>query len=101
MSDKKWSELMAEYSEELAALSNSDTEFLNTDTALPAWVKYLMAMQLDAVFNHPTGARSYGKRANEKGATADQIVEAIKILRMFGGRPAMVTGVEGLRDLKR
>ena len=37
----------------------------------------------------------------EKGATADQIVEAIKILRMFGGRPAMVTGVEGLRDLKR
>ena len=101
MSDKKWSELMAEYSEELATLSKSDTEFLSTDTALPAWVKYLMAMQLDAVFNHPAGARGYGKRANEKGATADQIVETIKILRMFGGRPAMVTGVEGLRDLKQ
>lgn len=101
MSEKKWSELLAEYSEELTTLSKTDTEFLSTDTALPACIKYLMAMQLDAVFNHPGGARGYGKRANEKGATADQIVEAIKILRMFGGRPAMVTGVEGLRDLKR
>jgi len=26
------------------------------------------------------------------------VVEAIKLLRIFGGRPAMVTGVEGLRD---
>ena len=60
MSDKKWSELMAEYSEELATSSKPHTEFLGLDTALPAWVKW-----------------------------------------MFGGRPAMVTGTEGLQDLKR
>ena len=100
MAEKKWSELMADYSEELARQSQSDSEFLNADTALPSWVKCLMAMQLDSVFNHPNGARGYGRRAHEKGATADQIVEAIKLLRMFGGRPAMVTGVEALRDLQ-
>jgi alkylhydroperoxidase/carboxymuconolactone decarboxylase family protein YurZ len=98
MSEKSWAELLAEHSEELAALSESDTEFMEADSALPPWIKYLMAMQLDAVFNHPRGARWYGRRARELGATQGQVVEAIKMLRIFGGRPAMVTGAEGLRD---
>ena len=31
--------------------------------------------------------------------TVEDVWEAIKVLRIFGGRPAMVTGVEGLRDV--
>ena len=98
MSEKPWSEVLAEHSEELARLSQEDAEFLESESALPTWVKYLMAMQMDAIFNHPGGVRWYGRRARELGATEDQVVEAIKLLRMFGGRPAMVTGVEGLRE---
>jgi alkylhydroperoxidase/carboxymuconolactone decarboxylase family protein YurZ len=53
---------------------------------------------MDAIFNHPGDVRWYGRRARELGATEDRIVEAIKLLRIFAGRPAMVTGAEGLRD---
>jgi len=98
MSEKSWSEVLAEHSQELAALSRADGQFLSTDSALPAWLKLLMAMQLDALFNHPGGARYYGRRAREMGATEEQVVEAIRVLRIFAGRPAMVTAVEGLRD---
>jgi alkylhydroperoxidase/carboxymuconolactone decarboxylase family protein YurZ len=98
MSEKSWSEVLAEHSDELAQLSHADAVFLEADSALPPWVKHLMAMQIDAVFNHPGGVRYYGRRARELGATEEQVVEAIKLLRIFGGRPAMVTGAEGLRD---
>ncbi len=98
MAEKSWSELLAAHSEELAALSEADGTFLEADTALAPWIKYLMAMQLDAVANHPRGVRWYGKRARELGASEAQVVEAIKLLRIFGGRPAMVTGAEALRD---
>ncbi|MBL7202427.1 MAG: carboxymuconolactone decarboxylase family protein [Anaerolineae bacterium] len=98
MEEKSWSELLAEHSPELAQISRADGEFLDADSALPAWVKQLMAMQMDAVFNHPHGARWYGRRARELGASREQVVEAIKLLRIFGGRPAMATGAEGLRE---
>jgi alkylhydroperoxidase/carboxymuconolactone decarboxylase family protein YurZ len=42
--------------------------------------------------------RWYGRRARELGASEAQVVEAIKLLRIFGGRPAMVAGAEALRD---
>jgi alkylhydroperoxidase/carboxymuconolactone decarboxylase family protein YurZ len=98
MAEKSWSELLAAHSEELAALVEADGTFLEADTALAPWVKYLMAMQMDAMTNHPRGVRWYGRRARELGATEAQVIEAIKLLRIFGGRPAMVTGVEALRD---
>jgi alkylhydroperoxidase/carboxymuconolactone decarboxylase family protein YurZ len=98
MSEKSWSEVLSEHSDELAELSRADGEFLTADSALPAWVKLLMAMQMDALFAHPGGARYYGRRARELGASEEQVVEAIKVLRIFAGRPAMVTAVEGLRD---
>jgi alkylhydroperoxidase/carboxymuconolactone decarboxylase family protein YurZ len=98
MAEKSWIELLAEYSPELAELNRQDGAFLESDTALPAWVKLLMAMQIDAVFNHPGGVRYYGRRARELGASPQQVAEAIQVLRMFAGRPAMVTGAEGLRE---
>jgi alkylhydroperoxidase/carboxymuconolactone decarboxylase family protein YurZ len=98
MTEKSWSELMAAHSDELAMLSEADGAFLEADSALPSWVKYLMAMQLDAIANHPRGVRWYGRRARELGASEAQLVETIKLLRIFGGRPAMVTGAEALRN---
>jgi alkylhydroperoxidase/carboxymuconolactone decarboxylase family protein YurZ len=98
MSEKSWAQLLSEHSTEMAELLQADGDFISSDTALPAWVKYLMAMQLDAVFNHPKGSRAYGRRARETGASTEQVVEAIRLLRIFAGRPAMVTAAEGLRD---
>jgi alkylhydroperoxidase/carboxymuconolactone decarboxylase family protein YurZ len=100
VSEKSWSDLIAEHVPDLARLSKEDSEFMAKDTALPARVKYLMAMQLDAVYNHPKGVVGYGRRAQEAGATVEQIADAIRMLRLFGGRPVVATGAEGLRDLK-
>jgi len=98
MSHKNWVDLLAEHSPELGHLLREDGEFLAAESALPSWVKYLMAMQIDSVFGKPDGARWYGRLAREAGATEAQIVEAIKLLRIFAGRPAMATGAEALRE---
>lgn len=99
MSEKSWSDLISEKIPDLAALSKEDARFMDSDTALPSWVKYLLGAALDAVANHPNGCRRYGARAIEQGATQEQVADTIRMLRIFGGRPAMVTGAESLRDL--
>ena len=101
MAEKSWSDLLGEFIPDLAELARQDSEFMARDTALPSRIKYVMAMMLDAVYNHPRGVTLYGKRAQDGGATLDEIADAIRILRMFGGRPAMATGAEGLRELKK
>jgi alkylhydroperoxidase/carboxymuconolactone decarboxylase family protein YurZ len=98
MTEKSWSDLLAENSAELAALLQEDSQFMAADSALPAWIKYLMAMQMDAIFNKPAGVRAYAQRARTLGASQAQVVEAIQMVRMFAGRPAMVNAAEALRD---
>ena len=98
MTEKSWSELLSEHSPELAELLQEDSQFMAADSALPAWIKYLMAMQMDAIFNKPAGVRYYGQRARALGASQAQVVEAIQMVRMFAGRPAMVNAAEALRD---
>ena len=93
-----WNEELSKRSARMAEILKSDAEFMGSDTALPQWVKQLMALQLDSVFNHPAGARAYGKRAREAGASEEQILEAIEILRMFAGRPAMATAAAAFEE---
>ena len=70
------------------------------DSALSSREKFLVAMVLDAAANKPNGARSYGERAVKAGATKAQILDALTVLRMFWGRPALVTGTEALRQFE-
>ena len=93
-----WSDELSKRRDTLSELLKSDAEFMGTDTALPKWVKQLMALQLDSVFNHPAGARAYGRRAVEEGATEEQLLEAIELLRMFAGRPAMATAAAAFEE---
>jgi len=86
-----WQDELAQRSDSLAELLKRDQEFISTDTALPRWIKNLMALQLDSVFNHPAGAKHYGAQALAAGATEEQLMEAIELLRMYAGRPAMAT----------
>ncbi len=100
MPDKSWGELLSTYSPGLEAQNRADHDFLATDGALSARERYLMAMLLDAVANRPRGADGYGRKAVESGATREQIVEALTVLRMFAGRPALATGCEALRQFE-
>jgi alkylhydroperoxidase/carboxymuconolactone decarboxylase family protein YurZ len=101
MAEKSWSDLLAEFVPDLAQLSKQDADYMAKDTALPSRIKYLMAMQLDAMTNHPRGVTAYARRAQDAGASVDQIADAVRILRMFGGRPVMATGAEAFQDLKK
>ena len=98
MNDKSWTELLAEHDGNLSAMIEADTAFLESKTALTPQTKYLMAMAFDAIANRPAGVRSYAMRARESGATRAQIIDTIRLLRMFFGRPGMIAGIDGLRD---
>ncbi len=86
-----WSDELAQRSARLSDGLKDDQEFMNSDSALPRWVKNLMAMQLDSIANHPAGSRWYGSQALEAGATEEQLMEAIELLYKFAGRPAAAT----------
>lgn len=99
MQEKSWSELIDDYSDALSEENQRDHAFMKGESALPVWVKYLMAMQLDSVANRPRGARGYGRLAHENGASVQQVEEAVRLVRMFAGRPGLATAAEAFRDL--
>ncbi|HET6449926.1 MAG TPA: carboxymuconolactone decarboxylase family protein [Spirochaetia bacterium] len=97
MADKGWIDLLHDHAPALEQQHRADMEFLGSATALSAREKMLIAMVLDAAANKPNGVRAYGERALKAGATKDQVLDALTVLRMFFGRPALVTGAEALR----
>jgi alkylhydroperoxidase/carboxymuconolactone decarboxylase family protein YurZ len=98
MAEKSWTDLLKDHAPDLDAQNKADLEFLGGSTALSSREKMLIAMVLDSAANHPTGARIYGQKAVQAGATKDQVLDALRVLRMFWGRPALVTGTEALRQ---
>ena len=98
MAEKSWIDLLRQHSPELDQQNKAEMDFLDRGTALSSREKLLLAMVLDAAANKPNGARRYGEKAVQAGATKDQVLDALKVLRMFGGRPALVTGTEALRQ---
>lgn len=61
------------------------------DGALPASVKELMALAI-AVATHCEGCVAYHARgAARRGATAEQVAEALSVALLMGGGPASVT----------
>lgn len=86
-----WSEDLGSRSDRLKAALADDGKFMAGDSALPRWVKNLMAFQLDSAANHPDGSRWYAKQALASGATEAQLVEAVELLYKFAGRPAAAT----------
>ena len=101
MAEKSWGDLIREHAPDLDEQNKADLEYLGRGTALSVREKYLIALVLDAAANKPAGARSYGEKAVQAGASKEQILDALKILRMFAGRPGLVTGCEALRQFER
>jgi alkylhydroperoxidase/carboxymuconolactone decarboxylase family protein YurZ len=101
MAERNWGELLREHAPDLDAQNRSDLEFLDRATALSSREKLLMAMVLDAAATKPIGARNYGEQAVRAGASRDEVLDALRVLRMFAGRPALATGCEALRQFEK
>ncbi|HYW85586.1 MAG TPA: carboxymuconolactone decarboxylase family protein [Spirochaetia bacterium] len=101
MTEKSWGELIRDHSPDLDKQNRTDLEYLARDTALGPREKYLLAMVLDSAANKPAGARSYAEKAVQAGASKEQILDALTVLRMFCGRPALATGTEALRQFDK
>ena len=67
------------------------------DGAIPAKYKHLMTMIVDALLSHPDGVATIANRARAAGATEAEILEAVEVAYLFGGTPALVTGVNAFR----
>ncbi|HUX12228.1 MAG TPA: carboxymuconolactone decarboxylase family protein [Spirochaetia bacterium] len=101
MADRSWGDLLREHCADLNDQNVADAKFLGDDSALTSREKYLIAMLLDAAANKPVGARGYGEKAVQAGASKDQILDALRVLRMFAGRPALATACESLRQFEK
>ncbi len=100
MASKSWGDLLHDHSPSLDRQNKDDFQFLSNDSSLSSREKFLLAMALDAMANKPIGSKRYGEAAVKAGASKEQILEALTIVRMFAGRGALATGCEALRQFE-
>jgi len=92
----------------LRALEHRDPQFVDSylamhahileDGAIPAKYKRLMVMMIDAIAAHPDGVAALAQDARAAGASEDEITEAVEVGYLFGGTPALVTGVNAFKS---
>jgi len=63
-----------------------------SEGALPAKVKTLISMALDAAMGHPEGVKALAERARMQGATEEEIIETIQIVTVACGMQGLATG---------
>jgi alkylhydroperoxidase/carboxymuconolactone decarboxylase family protein YurZ len=93
----KWLQKLQHSNPDFAEIYLSQSERVMKDGAIPAKYKILMTMIIDAVMGHPDGCASIANRARAAGASEAEINEAIEVAYLFGGTPALVTAISGLR----
>ncbi|HEQ71647.1 MAG TPA: carboxymuconolactone decarboxylase family protein [Spirochaetia bacterium] len=84
---------------ELFARIGRTREFVYADGALPAKVKYLIALALDAAHGAADGVASLARMAKEHGATMEEIAETIRVTNYIAGVGAVYTAARGLAAL--
>jgi alkylhydroperoxidase/carboxymuconolactone decarboxylase family protein YurZ len=72
-------------------------EHILRDGAIPAKYKHLMTMVVDALQTHPDGVQTIANRARAAGASEAEIQEAVEVVYLFGGTPALVTAMSAFR----
>ena len=73
--------------------------FALTDGALPAKVKLLIAMALDASHGAVGGVRALAQAAMRAGATREEIGEALRVANFVSGVGSVYTAAHALADL--
>jgi len=81
---------------ELLDHMNSLREFASKDGALPARIKTLMAMLVDAVLGHRDGVKAIAQRARQQGASEEEIAETVRVAFLCAGMPGLVIGTYAL-----
>jgi len=82
---------------ELLRQMESLQSFAAQDGALPAKVKTLMSMLVDAILAHPDGVKALAAQARAQGATEDEIAETVRMAFYCGGMPGLVTGTRAFK----
>ena len=75
----------------------SQREHILRDGAIPAKYKHLMTMIVDALTTHPDGVATIANRARAAGASEAEIQEAVEVVYLFGGTPALVTAMNAFK----
>jgi alkylhydroperoxidase/carboxymuconolactone decarboxylase family protein YurZ len=77
----------------------SDNEYAFKDGALPAKIKYLIAMVLDAAHGATGGVTALAREAMNHGATKEEIMEAVHIANYVSGVGSVYTASIGLGEV--
>jgi alkylhydroperoxidase/carboxymuconolactone decarboxylase family protein YurZ len=72
-------------------------EHVLQDGAIPAKYKHLMTMMVDALQTHPDGVEIIATGARAAGASEAEIQEAVEVVYLFGGTPALVTAMNAFK----
>jgi alkylhydroperoxidase/carboxymuconolactone decarboxylase family protein YurZ len=71
-------------------------EYAFSDGALPAKVKYLIAMSLDAAHGASAGVEALARQAVKNGASKEEILEALRVADFVSGVGSVYTASFGL-----
>ena len=92
----EWMQKIQHHNPKFADMYRSLSESILKDGVIPAKYKILMTMVVDAITAHPTGCAALADRARAAGASEAEINEAIEVVCLFGGTPALVTATHAL-----
>ena len=91
---KKLKEKDADYATHLQAIMEKEQK----DTALPAKVKALIIMALDAAHGDRKGVEMLADRARRAGASEQEIVETVELVGNTCGIQGLIVALNGLKE---
>src|SRR5438128_5931929 len=88
-----WIQTLRQRAPEFADGYMAQREHILRDGAIPAKYKHLMTMIVDALQTHGDGVKAIADRARGAGASEAEVLEAVEVVYLFGGTPALVTAM--------
>jgi len=83
----------------LFELVSRSREFTFQDGALPARIKYLIAVALDAAHGAAGGVASLARQALDHGAGKEELLEALHVANFVSGAGSVYTAAAGLGEI--
>ena len=93
-----WIQALQQRDPQFAESYLAQRERILRDGAIPAKYKILMTMIVDAIQSHPDGVATIANRARAAGASEAEIQEAVEVVYLFGGTPALVTAMNAFKS---
>ena len=98
MAQRPWYyDVLEQTDPEFLKLYAAERDFIMQDGALPAKFKVLISMVIDALLAHEDGVKVIADRARSLGASEEEIREALRVGYLYGGTPALVTGMSAYK----